>query len=172
MTTAETNQTETNPAHGGRLIDLLATGSEADELRAKAEGLPSVTLEERALSDLELLTVGGYSPLEGFMTQADYRAVVSDMHLASGVAWSMPIKLAVSEDASVGEGDEVALADESGRRLAILKIEEKFGYDKREEARNVYRTEDEEHPGVAAVYADGDVLIGGPVRAFVPGATN
>jgi sulfate adenylyltransferase len=170
MTAAEMNQTETNPAHGGRLIDLLATGAEADELRAKAEDLPVVTLSERALSDLELLAVGGYSPLEGFMTQADYRSVVSDMHLASGVAWSMPIKLAVSEDASVGESDEVALADESGRRLAVLKIEEKFGYDKREEARNVYRTEDEEHPGVAAVYADGDVLIGGPVRAFeLPG---
>jgi sulfate adenylyltransferase len=170
MTAAETNQTETNPAHGGRLIDLLATGAEADELRAKAEGLTTVTLSERALSDLELLAVGGYSPLEGFMTRADYRSVVSDMHLTSGVAWSMPIKLSVATDASIGEGDEVALADESGRRLAVLKIEEKFDYDKREEARNVYRTEDEEHPGVAAVYADGDVLIGGPVRAFeLPG---
>jgi len=170
MTTAESNQTETNPAHGGELVDLLATGAEADELRAKAESLPVVTLSERALSDLELLTVGGYSPISGFMTEANYRSVVADMHLVSGVAWPMPIKLAVSDDAGLGEGDEVALADESGKRLAVLKIEEKFGYDKREEARNVYRTEDEEHPGVAAVYEQGDVLIGGPVRAFeVPG---
>ncbi len=166
MTVAESNQAETNPAHGGELIDLLATGAEADELRAKAEGLPVATLSERALSDLELLTVGGYSPISGFMTEVDYRAVVRDMHLASGLAWPMPIKLAVLNDADFKEGEEVALADESGTRLAVLKIEEKFGYDKREEARNVYRTEDEEHPGVAAVYEQGDVLIGGPVRAF------
>ena len=170
MTVAESSQTETNPAHGGELIDLLATGAEADELRAKAQGLPVVTLSERALSDLELLTVGGYSPISGFMTEADYSAVVGEMHVASGVAWPMPIKLAVSDDFGFGEGDEVALADESGKRLAVLEIEEKFGYDKREEARNVYRTEEEEHPGVAAVYEQDDVLIGGPVRAFeLPG---
>jgi sulfate adenylyltransferase len=160
--------TETNLAHGGQLVDLLATGAEADELRAKVEELPVVRMSERATSDLELLAVGGFSPLSGFMTRADYRACVADMHLASGVAWPMPVKLAVSDDDAKGlsEGDEVALADEAGNRLAMMTIEEKFRYDKREEAKNAYRTEDEAHPGVAAVYAEGDTLIGGPVRAF------
>jgi sulfate adenylyltransferase len=160
--------TETNPAHGGQLVDLLAMGEEADELRGRAENLPVVRMSERATSDLELLAVGGFSPLTGFMTQADYRACVTDMHLASGAAWPMPVKLAVSDEETkaLNEGDEVALADEAGNRLAVMTIEEKFGYDKRDEAKNAYGTEDEAHPGVAAVYADGGTLIGGPVRAF------
>ena len=112
---------ETNPAHGGKLIDLVVTGDEAKALRERAPALPVVTLNSRTLSDLELLAVGGYSPLEGFMTQADYRSVVDDMHLADGLPWSMPITLAVSDDeaAAIKEGDDIALADEAGRVLAV-----------------------------------------------------
>ncbi|HEY5640911.1 MAG TPA: sulfate adenylyltransferase [Dehalococcoidia bacterium] len=159
---------ETIPAHGGRLIDLLATGDEAASLRERASGLPAVTLDSRSLSDLELLATGGYSPLEGFMTQDDYQAVVTGMHLAGGLPWPMPITLAVSDEqaASIKEGDAVALADESGRTLGILEVRQKFGYDKKAEANGVYRTDDEAHPGVAAVYAQGDTLLGGPLRVF------
>jgi len=159
---------QANPPHGGRLVDLLATGEEAKALRERAASLPVVRLSSRSLSDLELLSVGGYSPLEGFMTEADYRSVVADMRLASGVAWPMPVTLAVSGDeaGSVGEGQEIALADETGGVLAVLEVAEKYGYDRVLEARNVYRTEDESHPGVAAVYAQGEVLLGGRVRAF------
>ena len=159
---------ETIPAHGGRLIDLLATGDDAVSLRERAAGLPAVTLDSRSLSDLELLTTGGYSPLDGFMTEADYKAVVSGMHLADGLPWPMPIKLAVSADeaAAVKEGGEVALADDAGRTLGVLEVREKFGYDKKAEANGVYRTDDEAHPGVAAVYAQGDTLLGGPLRVI------
>jgi sulfate adenylyltransferase len=159
---------ETIPAHGGRLIDLLATGDQATALREKASSLPVVTLDSRSLSDLELLATGGYSPLEGFMTEADYRSTVADMRLAHGLPWPMPITLAVSHEAAVSikEGDEVALADDAGRVLGVLEVREKFGYDKQAEAANVYRTEDEAHPGVAALYAQGDTLLGGPVRAL------
>ena len=163
---------ETNPAHGGRLIDLVVSGDEAKTLREQASTLPVVRLSSRSLSDLELLAVGGYSPLEGFMTQADYRSVVDDMHLASGLPWSMPITLAVDDDAarSISEGDDVALADESGSILATLQVREKFAYDKRVEAEKVYRTTDEKHPGVAALYEEGDTLLGGPVRVLeIPG---
>ena len=80
---------ETIPAHGGRLLDLLATGDEAKSLRERAAGLRSIELNSRSLSDLELLTTGGYSPLDGFMTQDDYRAVVAEMHLAGGLPWPM-----------------------------------------------------------------------------------
>ena len=159
---------ETVPPHGGPLVDLLVEASEADELRERAVELPVVRLSARALSDLELLTVGGYSPLEGFMTAADYRRVVEEMHLASGLAWPMPITLAVSieEAAALRDGQRVALADGSGRVLALLELAEKFAYDKAQEAREVYRTEEEAHPGVAALYAQGEVLLGGRVRVL------
>jgi sulfate adenylyltransferase len=163
MTTAETIA-----AHGGRLIDLLAAGEEAADLRARAAALPAVKLNSRTLSDLELLATGGYSPLEGFMTEADYRSTVTDMKLASGLPWPMPITLAVDDGqaSSIKEGDEIGLADEAGRVLGVLTVQEKFRYDKQAEAKNVYRTVEEAHPGVAAVYAQGDTLLGGPVRAL------
>jgi sulfate adenylyltransferase len=163
---------QTIAPHGGTLIDLVATGDEASALRERAKTLPVVTLNSRTLSDLELLAVGGYSPLDGFMTQADYRTVVDGMHLASGLPWSMPITLAVGNDdgSRISEGDDVALADETGAVLAVLSVSEKFGYDKALEARKAYGTEDEAHPGVAAMYAEGDTLLGGPVRVLtVPG---
>jgi len=163
---------ETIAAHGGRLIDLVVRGAEADALRQRATGLPLLRLSARALSDVELLATGGYSPLEGFMTQADYTATVHEMHLASGVPWPMPITLGVSaeEAASIKEGGQVALADEAGNVLAVMDVAEKFGYDEKAEARAVYRTEEEAHPGVAALYAQGDVLLGGPLRVLeVPG---
>ena len=102
------------------------------------------------------------------MTEPDYHSVVSDMHLASRVPWPMPITLAVSTaDAdAIAEGSEIVLSDENGSMLAIMQVEQKFGCEKRLEAREVYRTEDEAHPGVAAVYAQGDVLLGGPVRVI------
>src|SRR3990172_5137051 len=155
--------------NGGQpLKELLVTGAEADGLRDKARNLKTLRLSARSLSDVELLAIGGHSPLDGFMTRADYLGAVNDMHLASGEAWAMPITLAVSEDeaAALKEGDEVALADGSGHAMAVLEVREKFPYDKALEARNVFRTEEEAHPGVAALYAQGPVLLGGPVRAF------
>ncbi len=159
---------DTIAPHGGRLVDLLASGPEREALRERAASLPVIRLSVRSLSDLELLAVGGYSPLEGFMTRADYRGVVGEMRLSLGLVWPMPITLAVSaeEASALREGQEVALADGSGRVLAVLALAEKFGYDKRLEARQVYRTEDEAHPGVAALYGQGDVLLGGPVRVL------
>jgi sulfate adenylyltransferase len=151
------------------LKELLVSGAEADALRERADRLPMVTLNARTLSDLELLAVGGYSPLNGFMTRADYLGVVNDMRLTSGERWPMPITLAVSQDeaASIQEGSEVAIADELGKRLAVMTVTEKFDYDKSHEARNVFRTEDEAHPGVTALYAQGDTLLGGSVQVFV-----
>jgi sulfate adenylyltransferase len=158
----------TYQAHGGPLVDLLVSGTEAEVLRERASELPVVRLSARSLSDLELLAIGGYSPLTGFMTEADYRSVVRDMRLRSGLPWPMPITLAVSgsEVDEIREGSEIALSDETGRVLAVMRVEDKFIYDKWLEARDVYRTEDEAHPGVAAVYAQDDLLLGGPVRVL------
>jgi sulfate adenylyltransferase len=156
---------ETIKPHGGVLINREATGAERDDLIARAASLPTITLDERQISDLEMIAIGAFSPLEGFMTRADYTRVVEEMRLANGLPWSIPVTLAVPA-AVAGEvvsGSEVALADGTGHLLAVMRVEETFDYDKKNEAEKVYRTADEAHPGVAAVYAQGDVLLGGPV---------
>src|SRR3989304_5543050 len=104
------NKEGTVALHSGRLVDLLVGGAEAEALRERAASLPAVRLSARSLSDLELLAVGGYSPLGAFMTENDYRAVVIGMHLASGLPWPMPITLAVSQDRARGTGDGAAVA--------------------------------------------------------------
>ena len=133
----------------------------------------ALRLGERHLGDIEMLRVGGYAPLTGFMTRADYSRVVDEMRLADGAPWSMPITLAVDDETAetVAEGDAVALLDQSDRVVGHLEVQEKFGYDKRREAQEVYRTTDEAHPGVAALFAQGDVLLGGPVRHAEEGPT-
>ncbi len=121
----------------------------------------------RPLSDLEMIAVGAFSPLTGFMTQADYKGVVKDMHLASGAPWSLPVTLSASrDDAKRFEGKQIALTDEAGNALAVMDVEQAYEYDKQEEARLAYRTDEEAHPGVAAVYAQGEMLLGGPIKLF------
>jgi len=161
---------ETISAHGGELIDLTVRGDEREALRQRAAALSALRLNDRTISDLELLGNGGFSPLRGFMGRADYDAVVESMRLASGLPWSIPVTLAVSREEAKGlrEGSEVALADEAGAVLAVIALAERFDYDKRREARDVYRTEDEAHPGVAALCRQGDVLLGGEVRVIDP----
>jgi sulfate adenylyltransferase len=153
--------------HGGLLVDRVATNQDAATLAAQAKELPFVTLGMRPLSDLEMIAVGAFSPLTGFMTSADYKSVLQHMHLADGLPWSLPVTLSASkEDAKAYEGKQIALGDETGTFLAIMDVEEAYEYDKQEEARLAYRTEEEAHPGVAAVYTQGDVLLGGPIRLF------
>jgi len=154
------------PPHGGELVRRMAGPEEATRWRDRTRELPSVVLNERQVSDLEMIATGGLSPLTGFMGRADYEAVVSRMRLANRLPWTIPVTLAVGSDVanSVREGQEVALLAEDGATLlGVLRLREKFPYDKRREAREVYRTEDEAHPGVAAVYTQGDTLLGGEV---------
>jgi sulfate adenylyltransferase len=155
------------PPHGGSLVDRMVSGDEAKALADKARSLPQVALGMRPLSDLEMIAVGAFSPLTGFMTSRDYHGVVNDMRLTSGLPWSLPVTLSASkDDAKAYEGKQIALTDEAGTPLAIMDVEEAFEYDKKDEARRVYRTDEEVHPGVAAVYAQGEMLIGGPIRLF------
>ncbi|MPZ48280.1 MAG: sulfate adenylyltransferase [Dehalococcoidia bacterium] len=153
--------------HGGSLVNQLAEGAEAQKLAELAKGLPQLKLSIRPLSDIEMLAVGAFSPQTGFMTRADYQSVVKDMHLAGGLPWSLPVTISASRDeARSFEGKQVALANEDGENIAVMDVAEAYDYDKKEEARLVYRTEEETHPGVAAVYAQGEMLLGGPVRVF------
>lgn len=152
--------------HGGALILNVVGEAERAEWQVRAKSLPRVVVGSRQLADLEMLAIGTYSPLTGFMTQSDYVSVVQDMHLSNGLPWSLPITLSVtSEQASnLREGSQIALVDAEGALQAVMLLLEKYRYDKRLEASKVYRTLDDGHPGVKVVYQQGDVLLGGPVR--------
>jgi sulfate adenylyltransferase len=156
------------PPHGGTLVQRLADEAARRDWLKKAGSLPRVDVLLRERCDLEMLAIGAYSPLAGFMGKADYDGTVNSMKLANGVLWSVPITLGVTADkaASLKEGQDIALYDELGDCLAILHLQEKYTRDKKKEAKEVYRTEDPAHPGVDYVYKQGDVLLGGPITAL------
>src|ERR671917_190435 len=151
--------------HGGELVDRRVPESERTERLQKAEELPKVALSPRALSDLEMISTGVFSPLTGFMGREDYESVVETMRLANDLVWSLPIALSANDEEANGidEGDEIALINEEGRIVATLDVADRYAYDKSDEAKAVYRTDDENHPGVAALYRQGNTLIGGEV---------
>lgn len=151
--------------HGGVLVNRVLAPAEASALADTLPGLPSVTIGPREILDLDLIAVGAFSPLTGYMTSADYHAVVETMHLASGLPWSLPITLAVSTEQAAGlrEGVQIVLRDQQGSPRAILELQERYTIDRPREAQLVYRTEEASHPGVRALYEQGDVLLGGPI---------
>ena len=151
--------------HGGQLINRIATAVERQEFLDKADQLPRVQLDERATSDLVMIAIGGFSPLKGFMEQADYELVVEDMRLTNGLPWAIPITLSVSEEvaAPLQEGSWVRLDDSQGRFIGILELTQKYRYVKAHEAVNVYRTDDHNHPGVKVVYEQGPINLAGPI---------
>ena len=156
------------PPHGGSLVNRFLRGEARQVAIERAAELPRVFLSPMNVSDCELIAIGAFSPLTGFMTRADYESVVETMHLSNGLVWSIPITLPVSEEFAAGirEGDEIALYEpdgNGGHLLGLMEVQEKYTYDKEREAREVYRTTEEAHPGVARIYAQGPVLLGGPI---------
>ncbi len=154
--------------HGGTLINRMLRGVAREGALDKAHTLPRLRLSSVSVSDIELIAIGAASPLTGFMGQADYQSVVDSMHLANGLVWSIPITLPVSREFadSIHEGQEIALyqpTDGEDHLLATMEVQEKFTYDREREAREVYRTTEEKHPGVARLYAQEPVLLGGPI---------
>lgn len=158
--------------HGGPLAPLLLGGAEREAEQARAAGLRSVPLSSRESSDLVMLAMGAYTPLTGFMGQADWRGVCTDMKLASGLFWPIPITLSCDQDLadSIADGEEVALVDrESGQIMATMAVAEKYSIDRDLECKEVFRTSDPKHPGVAKVMEQGAVNLAGPVRALSEG---
>ena len=157
--------------HGGELKDLYLTEAAAEEEQKKAGGYPSWDLTARQLCDLDLLTNGAFSPLEGFLTQAEYDAVCDTMRLPSGVLWPMPITLDVSEEFAkdLQTGQRIALRDPEGVLLATMDVEDIYRPDKQKEAQQVFGTTDDTHPAVAYLNdTAGDVYIGGRVHGVEP----
>ncbi|MDK9852319.1 sulfate adenylyltransferase [Staphylococcus equorum] len=165
MTLTTETITSTIEAHGGELINREVSDLLKKELLAESKSLSAITLNPWSLSDLELIAIGGFSPLTGFMNEADYTNVVEDLHLSNGLVWSIPITLPVTEDKAkqLEIGTRVALYGEDDHLYGVLELEEKYTYDKEKEAQHVYGTTDVDHPGVKKVYEKGSVYLAGPI---------
>ncbi|MCC6179049.1 MAG: sulfate adenylyltransferase [Chloroflexi bacterium] len=158
----------------GGLVDRALTGDERSAAIERAASRRRLRLDSVAASDLECIASGIFSPLTGFLGERDYRSVVTDMRLADGTPWSLPITFRVDEATAseLREGQELALEDDRGVLVGMLELSEKYRTDKAAEARHVYRTEEDAHPGVARLYGQGDVVLAGEVRLVeVPNPT-
>jgi sulfate adenylyltransferase len=159
--------------HGGNTLKplLLPEAERADE-RKRAATLKQVSLSTREVSDLFMLAMGAYTPLDGFMGEADWRGACVDMKLTSGLFWPIPITLSCARDLadSIGIGEEVALVDgENGDILGVLTVSEKYGIDRELECSSVFRTTDPAHPGVQKVMEQGEINLAGRVMALSEG---
>ncbi|HCE41481.1 sulfate adenylyltransferase [Alloalcanivorax profundimaris] len=158
--------------HGSDTLNiLLLDGAEREQALAAARDLPRITLSSRERGDLIMLGIGGFTPLDGFMGKADWQSVCDNMTLANGVFWPIPITLSTDAATADGlaEGAEVALVDEDGDIMGSMTVTEKYAIDKAHECQQVFKTTDEEHPGVKMVMAQGDVNLAGPVKVFSQG---
>jgi sulfate adenylyltransferase len=156
-----------NVPHGGTLVDLFVDAARADELKMQSSDFPSWDLAPRQLCDLELILSGGFSPLRGFMSQADYESVCANMRLSDGTLWPMPIVLDVTEEFAAGlqPGAQVALRDPEGVMLAVLTVSDVYTPDREKECAQVYGTANPEHPGVAHVMQrTNPVYVGGTLE--------
>jgi sulfate adenylyltransferase len=153
------------PAHGGKLVDRVLTGDVAAAATKEAGTLTAITLSPREAFDLEMIAIGAFSPLTGFQGQADFTRVCKEMRLADGTVWPIPVILSPADDvtAKIKAGERVALKDGKGRLLGLMTITEKYPHDKALEIPNVYRTEDEAHPGVKIVKGQGSWNLAGPI---------
>jgi sulfate adenylyltransferase len=160
------------PHGGSSLKPLLAPVDGRVEALQRAERLKKIPLTSREVSDLFMLGMGAYSPLDGFMGHDDWRGSVTEMKLASGLFWPIPITLSLDSSIadSLSTGERVALADgETGEVLGLLTVREKYKVDRELECKHVFRTNDPKHPGVEKVMHQGEVNVGGPVVALSEG---
>ena len=158
-------------AHGGKLIDLYLPEGTADTVKEQAKDFPSWDMTPRQICDLDLMMCGAFSPLDGFLGEADYNRVRDEMRLTSDVLWPMPITLDVSDAfaADVKTGDTIALRDQEGVMLAVLDVSDIWTPDKALEAEQVFGTTDDTHPGVNYLFNQaGNVYIGGKIRGIEP----
>jgi len=160
------------PHGGGELNPLLLEGSALDAEKTRAETLPKVSISSREAGDLIMLGIGGFTPLAGFMTHADWQGVCDGMQTASGLFWPIPITLSTEPSTAAGlsEGDDIALFDpERDEIIATMTLTEKYIIDKAHECMQVYKTTDAEHPGVKMVMEQGGVNLAGPVKVLSQG---
>ncbi|GEK66914.1 transcription antiterminator BlgG [Paracoccus denitrificans] len=160
-----------NLPHHQPIRALLVSPEAGQKLRAEAGRMAAWDLTARQMADLELLTGGGFLPLRGFLTQADYDSVLAGMRLTTGALWPMPVVLEVGADfaAQVDPGEDIALRGPDGAVMAILSVTDKWSPDRAREAELLFGSADPAHPGVTLQRAAGPICLGGPVKGL-PGA--
>lgn len=154
--------------HGGVLVNRLANDEQREALLNEMKSLNTIVINNWTVSDLDLIAVGAFSPLKGFMNEADYRSVVETMRLADGTVWSIPITLAVEEAkaAELQVGTRAALVGEDGVTYGIIDVESIYSVDQRVEAVNVFKTDDLEHPGVQKLLSRSSTYVGGAITVL------
>ncbi len=151
--------------HGGKLVNRMLEEVESEKWLEKAGQIPRVKLNLRQLSDVELIAIGAFSPLTGFMGSKDYEGVVDNQRLENGLPWTIPVTLAVSDEQAerVGTSSQIALTDDHGQVVAIMQLEEVYIYDREHEAQLVLQTTSDEHPGVRYLKSVGSRCLGGQI---------
>jgi sulfate adenylyltransferase len=160
------------PHGGGALKPLMPARGPLASALARARTLPAIRVSSREKGDLIMLGIGGFTPLEGFMTRADWEGVCDCFRMTDGLFWPIPITLSVDAKTadSIRVGDDIALASDDGDELlAVMKVSEKYSIDKAHECLSVFKTKDLEHPGVKMVMQQGEVNLAGPVQVLSDG---
>ncbi len=158
-----------NPHGSSVLKPLLLQGGALESERARATTLPRLRVSSREAGDIIMLGIGGFTPLDGFMTHSDWQGVCDGMKMASGLFWPIPVTLS-TDDESIKAGSDIALADGvTGEILATMKVSEQYTIDKAHECMQVFKTTDLEHPGVKMVMAQGKYNLAGPIRVVSTG---
>jgi sulfate adenylyltransferase len=155
--------------HGGTLVDLLVSERDRDKLADEARNFPKLTVNERELSDLEMLSIGALSPLKGFQGKAEYDSILDTMHLPNGLPWTIPVTLSLTDEEAkrIGGTEAVTLVPgETAEPLAILEVDEVFKREREREAQAVFGTQDLAHPGVRALNDAGDLCAAGELRVL------
>ena len=163
-----TEETALIPPYGGKLVDLVASVEAREELMAEANDYPRFQISDRNLCDLELLSVGGFSPLDRFMGEADYQRVLTEMRLADGTLFSIPITLTIDREDLPTRGEWITLCDSRNYVIAMMRLEEVFRWDPTREARLVLGSTDHRHPLVPEMSRWGDLCISGELRVINP----
>lgn len=161
-----------DPHGGGDLLPLLLEGDALALERKRAATLPALRVSSREKGDLIMLGIGGFTPLHGFMTHADWQGVCDDMKMANGLFWPIPITLSAAQTAAdaIQIGDEIALTDpDNGSVLATMLVTEKYQIDKAHECATIFKTNDPKHPGVKLVMEQGEINLAGPVKVLSQG---
>lgn len=161
------------PHGGGNLKSLLVPEAERVAELERAKGLKQVFMTSRETSDVLMFAMAAYTPLDGFMGEADWKGVCGNMKLPNGLFWPIPITLSTTSEIadSIADGEEIALVDaESSEIMALMFVSDKYGINKEFECQNVYATSDKAHPGVAKVMEQKEVNLGGSVRVLSEGA--
>jgi sulfate adenylyltransferase len=162
----ETKQSKIIAPYGGKLVDLVVTDKERDALIEEANQLPSIKISQRALHDLELLAVGGFSPLDRFMGKADYQNVLDNMRLADGTLFPIPVTLTVDQENLPKGAEKIVLRDSRNNLMAVMTLEEIFEWDAKEEAEKVLGSTDPRHPLVSEMDRWGGVCISGELKVI------